>query len=230
MQLSYIDESGDDGKAPGCSPLFVLAEVTISETDWAMLAGELRELRMSWESRLGIPRWMELHTKALLLRKRPYDRLGLDSRTVSAAIGDLAMLMANGQASFRSWVLDKAVGEGSPLRDTLLPLVERAQGRCRLYVSDRGRVPAMRRIMDEAGEAWQKGGLIEEILELDSARSPFIQLADVMATASHLLWSERLGYATHARLHEGVRRAALGLAEGPNRESFLVRPWSPPRG
>jgi len=224
MLLTYIDESGDDGRAPGCSPLFVLAEVTLNAADWARLADELQRLRVRWEMQAGIPREWELHTKALLLRKRPYDRLGLDSRTVSEVIGDLDLLMENGQASFRSWVFDKASKRGSPLRGTLTPLVARAQGRCRLYMSDRGRVPAMRRIMDDAGEDGVKDGVIEEILELDSARSPFIQLADVMATASHLLWSERLGYATHARLHEGVRRVALGLAEGPNRESFLVRP------
>lgn len=221
MRLTYLDESGDDGVAPGSSPLFVLAGVSLEGARWREMRREIRLLRGKWAQRLGLPEDVELHTRALMLGKRPYSDLGVRREAGREVMADLAELIAQGGLSAGCHIVDKSGAPGGVLHRSLSALVDEGRGTHRMYLSDRGRVPAMRRILAEEISDEQ---VVESIVELDSATSPFIQLADALATAAHVAWSARLGLPSHARLREEDREAAIFLAEGPNRKCFLVRP------
>lgn len=221
MRLTYLDESGDDGIATGSSPLFVMAGVGIEGAEWRPMLRKIGSLRRKWSDSWGVPEGVELHTRALMLGKHPYSDLGVRREAARAILVDVAELLKGGELTAGCFVMDKTGATGGVLQRTLAALVNEGAGRHRMYLSDRGRVPAMRRILEaEAADA----EVVESIVELDSASSPFIQLADAMATAAHVAWSTRLGLPVHARIRDEDREAAIHLAEGPNRKCFLVRP------
>ena len=77
MHLVYYDESGDDGFPDFASPLFVLSAVYCQALDWRenfnVLAGFKRQVAKDF----NLPFNLELHTKELLLNKKPYASLRL---------------------------------------------------------------------------------------------------------------------------------------------------------
>jgi hypothetical protein len=221
MELTYLDESGDDGICIGSSPLFVLAGISLQGADWRRMRAAVTELRAKWELKWGLPREVELHTRALLLGKRPYSEMGIRREATPSVLADLSDLFSCGGLQASAFICGKQSKPEGILRDTLSNLVVGNQGAYRLYLSDRGRVPAMRRIMlmDNLSDY-----AVETMVELDSSKSCFIQLADAVATAAHITWSGRLGLPSHSRLRPEDRAAVVALTEGPNRKCFLVRP------
>lgn len=221
MRLTYLDESGDDGVAEGSSRLFVLAGISVRGEQWREQRGELDRLRIRWESQWGLPREMELHTRALMLGKRPFSDLGIHRRASEGVLSDLAGLLERGNLEARAFICGKSGTPEGILRDTLGGLIRECRDSQRIYLSDRGRVPAMRRIIVSENLS---DNVVESLVELDSTKSCFVQMADAMATAAHIAWSLRLGMSIHARLRPEHCAAALALTEGPNRKCFLVRP------
>ncbi len=54
MDIIYIDESGDDGLAPGASPLFALALVIVPSAEWLSVHRSLLRLRDELQSVHGL--------------------------------------------------------------------------------------------------------------------------------------------------------------------------------
>lgn len=221
MELTYLDESGDDGVAEGSSPLFVLAGITLRGEQWREMRREFDRIRIRWEAQWALPRDLELHTRALMLGKRPYSDLGVPRGAAAGMLSDLAYMLGNGDLQARAFICGKSGKPEGILRDTLGGLIRECQDSHRIYLSDRGRVPAMRRVILSENLS---DHVVETLVELDSAKSCFIQMADAMATATHIAWSTRLGLPIHARFRPEDCAAALTLTEGPNRKCFLVRP------
>ncbi len=76
MHLVYYDESGDDGFPATASPLFVLAAVYCPEGDWKPNFDRLQAFRRELARDGLLPFDLEIHTKELLLNKKPYARSG----------------------------------------------------------------------------------------------------------------------------------------------------------
>lgn len=72
MVLSYFDESGDDGFPQRSSDLFVLASLSMLETEWKHNFGQLHLFRQTLSKRYAFPVKQEFHTREFIQDKNPY--------------------------------------------------------------------------------------------------------------------------------------------------------------
>jgi hypothetical protein len=204
MHLVYYDESGDDGFPEYASPLFVLSAVYCPAMDWRenfeVIVGFKRQLAKDFNFPFGL----EIHTRELLLNKKPYAPLRLSGAERTEIVARFCQVAA--QLSVRSlstvvikpWirnaafpVLDKALSYSVNRIET--DLRGSAANRF-VIITDDGRVAKMRsttRRMQKINyipskfeaSAYQREirHLIEDPLPKDSKESYFIQLADMIA-------------------------------------------------
>jgi hypothetical protein len=228
MHLVYYDESGDDGFPDFASPLFVLSAVYCQALDWRdnfnVLAGFKRQVAKDF----NLPFNLELHTKELLLNKKPYaslrlsdaERVEIMSRFCQAA-AQLSLRCIT-TAVIKPWlkksefaVLDKALSYSVNRIETDLRSTVASRF---LIITDDGRVAKMRsttRRMQKINyvpSQFQSGTysreirhLIEDPLPKDSKESYFIQLADMVAFLFYALAAHDSGTA------ELPKRAPAGL-------------------
>ena len=204
MHLVYYDESGDDGFPAYASPLFVLSAVYCPALDWRenfdIIAGFKRQLAKDF----NFPAKLEIHTRELLLNKKPYAPLRLSGADRTEIVRRFCQVAA--QLSLRSistavvkpWikkpdfsVLDRALSYSVNRIETDL---RGATANRFLIITDDGRVVKMRsttRRMQKInfvpskmdGTPYQRDirHLIEDPLPKDSKESHFIQLSDLLA-------------------------------------------------
>lgn len=204
MHLVYYDESGDDGFPAQASPLFVLSAVYCPALDWResfeFIAGFKRQLAKDF----NFPVKVEIHTRELLLNKKPYAPLRLTGAERTEIVGRFCQVAA--QLSLRAittavvkpWirnsefpVLDRALSYSVNRIETDL---RGASANRFLIITDDGRVAKMRsttRRMQKinyvpsrfGSSAYQRDirHMIEDPLPKDSKESYFIQLADMLA-------------------------------------------------
>jgi hypothetical protein len=77
MHVVYYDESGDDGFPKYASPLFVLSAVYCPALDWRKNFHRLSDFRHKLYKDFSFPFKLEIHTRELLLNKKPYAPLRL---------------------------------------------------------------------------------------------------------------------------------------------------------
>ena len=204
MHLVYYDESGDDGFPEYASPLFVLSAVYCPALDWRenfdIIAGFKRQLAKDF----NFPIKLEIHTRELLLNKKPYAPLRLSGADRTEIVRRFCQVAA--QLSLRSistavvkpWikkpdfsVLDRALSYSVNRIETDL---RGATANRFLIITDDGRVAKMRsttRRMQKInfvpskmdGTPYQRDirHLIEDPLPKNSKESHFIQLSDLLA-------------------------------------------------
>lgn len=204
MHIVYYDESGDDGFPQYASPLFVLSAVYCPAMDWRenfeIIAGFKRQLAKDFNFPFGL----EIHTRELLLNKKPYSALRLTGEQRIEIISRFCQVAA--QLSLRSistvvikpWirktdfaVLDKALSYSVNRIETDL---QGSSANRFIIITDDGRVAKMRsttRRMQKINYvpskfdtlAYQREirHLIEDPLPKDSKESYFIQLSDMIA-------------------------------------------------
>jgi len=95
LWLAYYDESGDDGYPDYSSPLFTLSAIYLRYTYWKASYETIREARREMKARFGLPITWEIHTKQLLLNKRPYRALGLSDAERIKIVDNCCQLLAN---------------------------------------------------------------------------------------------------------------------------------------
>jgi len=216
MDIAYMDESGDDGIAEGSSPFFVLCKVRIPAANWTVAADGLESLRRGLDDELGFTAEIELHARPLLLRKHPYREMGIHPGLVERLCDGVSALLLSAEASVAIWCVEKNKGGPLPLEAVLVPAMASSNGSPRVIFSDTGRVGVMRRIH---ALALARGdidrGVIESIQGLSSVSSPFVQVADLYATAAYLSIA-REGGLLHARMKIGEVMSLLHLLSGPN--------------
>lgn len=204
MHLVYYDESGDDGFPAFASHLFVLSAVYCPALDWRenfdIIAGFKRQLAKDFNFPFGL----EIHTRELLLNKKPYAPLRLSGTERTEIVCRFCQVAA--QLSLRAistvvvkpWikkadfpVLDRALSYSVNRIET--DLHGSAANRF-VIITDDGRVAKMRsttRRMQKINYVPSKfeatyyqrniRHLIEDPLPKDSKESYFIQLADMLA-------------------------------------------------
>lgn len=224
MDIIYIDESGDDGLAPGASPLFALALVIVPSAEWLSVHRSLLRLRDELQSVHGLPVSVEWHARPLLLRKHPYRELGLTSAVIQDLCQGLTSLIVNSGLRIEMWVVAKRHDGPWPLHSTLLPALVASNGSIRLVFSDEGRIGTMRRLVRDAlNRGLLDEGLVESVVGMTSSESFLVQLADVFATAAYLRAAGILGIPLHARMQSKEVEWISDIASGPNRMLNLVR-------
>jgi len=204
VHLVYYDESGDDGFPTYASPLFVLSAVYCPALDWRENFDFLANSKRQMAKDFNFPTKLEIHTRELLLNKKPYAPLRLTGAERTEIVRRFCQVAA--QLSLRSistavvkpWVkntsfpvLDRALSYSVNRIETDL---RGATANRFLLITDDGRVAKMRsttRRMQKInyvpskldGSAYQRDirHLIEDPLPKDSKESYFIQLADLLA-------------------------------------------------
>ena len=77
MHLVYYDESGDDGFPAYAAPMFVLSAIYGPAQDWKENFERIARFKRELVRECGLPFDMELHTRELILNKKPYSALRL---------------------------------------------------------------------------------------------------------------------------------------------------------
>lgn len=222
MHLVYYDESGDDGYPTWASPLFVLSAVYCPALDWRenfeFIVGFKRQLAKDF----NFPVKLEIHTRELLLNKKPYAPLRLTGSERTEIVRRFCQVAA--QLSVRSistavvkpWikkadfpVLDRALSYSVNRIETDL---RGATANRFLIITDDGRVAKMRsttRRMQKInyvpskfdGSGYQRDirHMIEDPLPKDSKESYFIQLADMLAFLFYAYTAHETGIAALPR-------------------------------
>lgn len=223
MDLMYFDESGDDGLRSGSSRFLVLTSIRIAAEEWIRWNETILALRKELDVSLGIPLHHELHTRNLLLRKACFADLKLGRSSMIGLIEKIGALTDDEGISIRSIAIDKRPGI-RPLNIALIAQLNGPFGRC-VSISDRGRVPRMRKLISTA---FRDGTIAaappEFMLEIDSRDSSLVQLADFFATAAYLRACVETKTPTHGSMNQEEVLAMARITEGANRTYHLVRP------
>ncbi len=71
MNWVYVDESGDDGFAayPKCSRYFILTSLSLDESSWKNVFGQLQALRTHLKQQYGLPSKTEIHAVPIMRGK-----------------------------------------------------------------------------------------------------------------------------------------------------------------
>jgi len=225
MHIAYMDESGDDGYPAYSSELFALSAVYLPTAQWRNTFDRVKEFRRDLRDDFGLPVKTELHTKYLLLGKRPYRALGLSESDriaimdkVADLIGALDLRVVNvvivkpRLTSSKVSVLDRAVTFAVQRIENDLREGGGAQPGF-VLVTDEGRVGAMRgttRRLQRFNYIPSKFGgspyradietMIEDPLPKNSRESYFVQLADFVALVVYHYVHHMTGHGTlHGR-------------------------------
>jgi hypothetical protein len=211
MRLAYYDETGDDGFPATSSPLFVLSVVYLHYLKWQPAFEMIRDFRRHLKAAFGIPIQWELHTRHLLLNKKPYGALALPDSDRVNIIGLCCDLLASLDVKVISvvivkpriqnpayQVLDRALTYSIRRIENDLDPSRNPQERF-LIITDPGRVGTMqtttRRVQrinyipsQFSPQAYRREirSLIEDPLPKDSRESYFIQFADLVSYVTYL--------------------------------------------
>lgn len=209
MHVVYYDESGDDGFPRYSSPLFILSAVYAPAADWRANFDKLATCKRELSRNFDFPFNTELHTHELLLKKRPYHKLGLseqDRIDIITAFCECAAQLSIKIVTtgvIKPWiklsqfkVLDKAL-DYSITRISRDLAVDRSQRF--LVITDEGRLGKMRTTTRRlqrinftpshfSDQPYRNDvfNMIEDPLPKDSRESYFIQLCDLTARLYYL--------------------------------------------
>jgi len=197
-RIAYFDETGDDGLRG--SDFYVLTSLYMPMDSWRYNLLRISELRRHLKKTYGLPVKKEMHTRAFLLDRQPYSNYDWSDRERRKILKAWIYCIGTLKARTVSVVIDKTkiVRPDYPILENALKYnIQRIEwdshGAWRyILISDKGRVPPMRRIVRRMC-AWNpiphKGGrvneplrwAVEDVFEKDSEESAFIQAADLLS-------------------------------------------------
>jgi len=204
MYLVYYDESGDDG-LPGASELFVLTALRVHDSDYRRVYEEIKLFRSTLRKNYSFPSRSELHTRELLLHKKPYVALNLPEQKRIDILDEFINFAPSLPLNFTNIVINKPRIQKAnyDVLDTALTYsIQRVEntikrdnpGEFFLIITDDGRVEKMRRTsrrlqkINYIPTANSLGysnhpiqGLIEDPLPKPSDQSYFIQFSDMVS-------------------------------------------------
>lgn len=200
MHLAYFDESGDDGFPQYSSPLFALCGIYVHHLRWQAVLDEVVAFRRRLRETIGLPLKTEIHTKFLLLDKRPYRELEIPTTKRVGVLTECCALLAR-----------------LPLRIVNIVIVKPRLVRKDFDVLDWALTMGVQRIendLDPAGESDARFLLISDVGRVGKMRTTTRRLRQVNYIPS------RLGL-------EPVRRDIRTLIEDPlpkpSGESYMIQ-------
>lgn len=219
MYLVYYDESGDDG-LPGASELFVLTALRVHDSDYRRVYEEIKFFRSTLSKKYSFPSRSELHTRELLLHKKPYVALNLPEQRRLDILDEFISFVPSLPLNFTNIVINKPKIQKANydvLDRALTYSIQRVEntikrdmpGEFFLIITDDGRVEKMRRTSRRlqkinyipAGNGLGYSnqpiqGLIEDPLPKPSDQSYFIQFSDMVSYLISLYMRHCLGIDT----------------------------------
>jgi predicted P-loop ATPase/GTPase len=211
MHIVYYDESGDDGYPKYSSDFFVLSAIYMHYLSWHNNFEQTKQFRREIRDQYRIPIKWEIHTKYLLLNKKPYRKLGLSTKDRLRIMDAFCDLIGKLDLRIINVVIVKPRihYHGYKVLDTALKYsVQRIENDLKsepspdhrfLIITDPGRVGKMRtttRRIQRFNPIPSKFGthsyrqeieyLIEDPLPKDSKESYFIQIADALSYLIYL--------------------------------------------
>lgn len=217
MVLSYFDESGDDGFPQRSSDLFVLASLSMLETEWKYNFQKILQFRQQLSKLHGFPVKQEFHTREFVQDKNPYH--GKYSPEVRREIlfeyvillstlhikGIVTIIDKTKIKNNQYDVLEKAFTYNIQRIETALQKRTKAEPELFMVITDEGRVSKMTKtsrkiqkinyIPSRFGTSSTRQEiqlLIEDPLPKSSSESYFIQAADTLAFISSLYAAKHL--------------------------------------
>ena len=126
MDLVYVDESGDPGRALNSSRYFILCGLAVHHADWQIVRRQLEELRERLADLHGLCPKAEIHTAEFLSNSR--DHLGLNQRQrIQCLLHLLGFLERTPLLKpIRAWI-DKSEETNDPLVAAWLALIMKAR-------------------------------------------------------------------------------------------------------
>lgn len=208
--IAYFDETGDDGVINSSSEDFVLTSIYTKVENWQKNFNAMKSCRMLLKEKYGFHSTVEMHTKHFLTDKNPYrNYCWTKEQKIELLIDYIKCISTQMDFSCVNVIIDK-----SKITNNEYPVLERAltyniqriendsNGNWNyLIITDKGRLAPMRRTA-RAIRAYNPisshftfgsvnqpiTGLIEDILEKDSAESYFIQISDFISYFVHLYY------------------------------------------
>ena len=215
MVLSYFDESGDDGFPRRSSDLFVLASISMRDTEWKYNFRQLQLFRQELSKDYGLPVKQEFHTREFIQDKNPYH--GLYPPEVRREIlFKFVEHLASSRLQAIITVIDKTKIKNSTydvLEKAFTYNIQRIENGLQkrpnpelfMVITDEGRVGRMTKVsrkvqrvnympskFESSSTRQEIQLLIEGPLPKNSAQSYFIQAADTLAFISMLYATKHL--------------------------------------
>jgi hypothetical protein len=215
MYIVYYDESGDDG-FPGASELFVLSALRIQDSDYRDSFERTKSFRSELWKKYKFPSRIELHTRALLLHKKPYCHLNLPEITRVTILEEHLDFLATLSVNVTNVVINKQIirkPDYQVLDKALTYSIQRLEntintdnpGEPFIIITDDGRIEKMRRtarriqkinyIPKSSGLGYSNlpiEGLVEDPLPKPSEQSFFIQFCDMVSYIVNLFMKHKL--------------------------------------
>lgn len=205
MIITYFDESGDDGFPAMSSTLFALSAIYLHYQNWQTVYREIYEFRRHLRDHYAIPIKMELHTRDLLLNKKPYSALRIADEQRIAVVEECCHFLASLEIQSINVVINKSAIR-TPDYDILdraftyaIQRIENSLSAVNpadrfMIIVDSGRVGKMRKTArriqrinyipsrySSSHYRREIQRLIEDPLDKDSGESYFIQFCDLIA-------------------------------------------------
>lgn len=208
--IAYFDETGDDGLINTSSEDFVLTSIYTKTENWQKNYNAMKNCRALLKEKYGFHSTVEMHTKHFLTDKNPYRNYGWTKEQKQEILKTYTKCIAE-QMDFScvNVIIDKKKISGTdyPILEKALTYniqrIENDSGKSWNYIviTDKGRLAPMRKTA-RAIRAYNPiqshfssisinqpvTGLIEDILEKDSAESYFIQICDFISYFVHLYY------------------------------------------
>ena len=205
--VAYFDETGDDGLINYSSQDFVLTSICTKAGKWQKNYNAMKNCRAYLKEKFGFHATIEMHTKNFLTDKNPYRDYGWTQGEKQEILTLFTECIAEQmEISAVNVIIDKTRITDSAyniLEHALVYNIQQIENSSNskwnyLIITDKGRIAPMRKTaraicMNDVPENFSDvipnkpiKGLIEDILEKDSAESFFIQVCDFISYFSHL--------------------------------------------
>jgi hypothetical protein len=215
MYIAYFDESGDDGIINSSSEFFILTSVYMHFQSWKSNFERIHSFRKQIKETYGLPIYLEMKGKDLLLNKRPIRSFNLSQERRMEILDQLVSCITTLNLSCINVIINKSKITGFEydiLDNALNYNIQRIENDISnmgpehrfLIISDEGRVGKMRKTTRRiqrinwipskfSTSSYRKEieKLIEDPLPKDSKDSYFIQIADLISWLA-FLYSKRM--------------------------------------
>ncbi len=220
MILAYFDEAGDDGYPQTSSALFALTTIYLHYQNWKATFDSMREIRRYLKATYKLPMKMELHTRDLLLNKKPYGALNIPDDQRFGLVGDCCRSLATLDIRVINVVINKStiISSDYPILDNAFTYaIQRIENDLNsldpsskfMIIVDPGRVGKMRKTARRiqrvnfipsrfSAKPYRREirRLIEDPLQKESSESYFIQFCDMISFIVYQFKQLELGVGT----------------------------------
>lgn len=213
LHIAYMDESGDPGETDSSSNCFILTTLYMPSQSWQQNLDSILATRKKMMADYGFPKSLEMHTRQLILGKKPYSGFGWSFETIQKIVKSyggvfrhldikiINVVIKKSPGLFQEPVLDRAVKYSVQRLENYAKWDNPSSSAMYYYIiTDTGRAKQMRQIAHDMRKSNiipiptnisydRQNHPIQHMLwglgEESSENSHFVQLADFVACFLH---------------------------------------------